>query len=110
MRKAVVAVAVLSFLIAGGSQALWASTDFIVPPGPGDAPNAIAKGSDGNLWFTNFNGRTIGRITPTGVITKFAVPNAIDLDQIVLGPDGNLWFTDDGGDFIGSITTAGAIT
>jgi len=36
----------------------------------------------------------IGRITPAGVITEFAVPTTGDgPDFICVGPDGNLWFT-----------------
>ncbi len=36
----------------------------------------------------------IGRITPAGVITEFAVPDAPDiiLSAITTGADGNLWF------------------
>ena len=31
--------------------------------------SAIAAGPDGNLWFTNQNNNSIGRITPAGVVT-----------------------------------------
>ena len=33
-------------------------------------------GPDGNLWFTEFAGNKIGRITPAGTITEFAVLTA----------------------------------
>ena len=35
----------------------------------GSLPGDIARGSDGNLWFTEFGSDRIGRITPAGVIT-----------------------------------------
>jgi streptogramin lyase len=56
-------------------------------------PNRIAAGPDGNLWFTQ-NVGGIGRITPTGDITEFAIPspNSGPLG-IAAGPDANLWFT-----------------
>ena len=39
-------------------------------PGAGiSADSGSRPGPDGNLWFTNHNGDTIGRITPPGVIT-----------------------------------------
>ena len=91
-------------------QTLWASTDFVVPPGPGDYPRGIVTGPDGNLWAANSNSRSIGRIDPTtGVLTRFPVANAIYLWDITNGPDGNLWFTDNAADLIGRISTAGQI-
>jgi virginiamycin B lyase len=91
----------------------------------------ITSGPDGNLWFTetswngpNISGK-IGRITPAGVVTMFALPNSQGYSQggggylygigfgpisIIKGSDGNLWFT---GLFskgmIGRITSAGVV-
>ena len=74
------------------------------------APFGITAGPDGNLWFTEFNGNKIGRITTAGVVTEFAVPTADSGPVgITAGPDGNLWFTEERNN-IGRITTAGAIT
>ena len=44
-------------------------------PDTSSAPEDIAKGSDGNMWFTERVGNRISRITPAGVITEFEVPN-----------------------------------
>ena len=55
-------------------------------------------------------GGRIGRITPAGVVTEFAVPRPQPA-LITSGPDGALWFTEQaspGG--IGRITTAGVVT
>ena len=74
-------------------------------------PLTIAAGPDGNLWFTEGNGGAIGRITVTGVITEFRVPNPNSRPfGITAGPDGNLWFTEEAGPFVGFITTAGVVT
>ena len=35
------------------------------------SPNHIVAGLDGNLWFTEFDGDRIGRITPSGVVSEF---------------------------------------
>ena len=73
----------------------------------------ITAGPDGNLWFTNFDARKIGRVTPAGAITEYpAGAGTTDGSPygITAGPDGNLWFTDYGAHKIGRITPAGVIT
>lgn len=80
----------------------------------------IAKGPDGNLWFTetyrigDYSQSKIGRITTSGVITEYAVISGSIANYITTGSDGNLWFTEssNGGlpDKIGRITTSGVIT
>ena len=76
---------------------------------PHSSPYSIAVGADGNLWFTETVGNNIGRITPGGTITEFALPHANSQPKgIAAGPDGNLWFTELGR--IGRISSAGTIT
>ena len=71
---------------------------------------AITAGPDGNLWFTEFNGDKIGRISPNGTITEFPVPTANSRPNwITAGSDGNLWFTEQAGR-IGRISPNGTIT
>jgi streptogramin lyase len=90
-----------------------AINEFPIPPAA-DGPRAgavadptrITAGPDGNLWFTDPNEWTIGRITPGGTIQEFPVP-ASDPYGITAGPDGNIWFTDQNGK-IGRITVCGA--
>jgi len=100
-------------------SATSADVTVLPPAGPtpvrefptGSATSGIAAGPDGNLWFTEFNGNTIGRITPAGEITRYPVPTGGGKpDGIAAGPDGNLWFAEYGGDKIGRITPAGQIT
>ena len=58
--------------------------------GLGDAVS-ITAGPDGNMWFTLPNAKSVGRITPDGVITKFQV--GVSAAGITAGNDGHLWFT-----------------
>ena len=75
--------------------------------GIGTLRSAIAAGPDGNLWFLRHDGQ-IGRMTPSGVITRFQVPGqtAQELPIMSKGPDGNLWFSASPGK-IGRITPDG---
>jgi virginiamycin B lyase len=71
------------------------------------APYGITAGPDGNLWFTLRLGNTIGRITPAGVSTEFAIPTANSRSEgITAGPDGNVWFAETLASKIGRITTS----
>ncbi len=61
---------------------------------------SVVTGSDGNIWFIeseNYDYEsyfhvpdTIGRMTPSGVVTKFTVPAMVT--DLAAGPDGNIWF------------------
>jgi streptogramin lyase len=77
----------------------------------GADPYMLAEGSDGNLWFTNWDYQRISQMTPLGTVTSFAGINARVYD-IVAGPDGNLWFTQPNANAsrIGRITPAGVVT
>ena len=110
------AVALLAVLLVGlvpaaaTADPVGAITEHPLPTAE-SAPQGIAVGPDGNLWFTETQGNRIGRITPGGAITEFALPNdGSSPEGITAGPDGNLWFTEGPGNRIGRITTAGTIT
>jgi IPTL-CTERM motif len=51
------------------------------------------------------NGNRIGRMTPLGVVTEFAISDGANPVGITAGPDGALWFTEQSGNRIGRITT-----
>ena len=77
------------------------------------APSGIARGADGNVWFTDLGASDrIGRVTAAGEITMFTAgltPNS-GPTNITPGPDGNLWFTEAARAAIGRITPAGVIS
>jgi streptogramin lyase len=85
------------------TRAPYTVTEFVVPGG--FYLRGIIAGPDGNLWFTDQRGSydgqqlpgMIGRITPTGTITEFNLPNAQSTPtpiEIIAGPDGHLYFTE----------------
>ena len=55
-----------------GSPPPGVVTEFSAGISRGQRPAGITAGPDGNLWFTEFDGNRIGRITPAGVVTEFA--------------------------------------
>jgi virginiamycin B lyase len=71
----------------------------------------LAAGSDGNVWFSVYDGAIIGRITPTGAVQKYSLPAGSKLQFYppVLGSDGDLWFIDSTGHY-GKISPQGIIT
>ena len=75
----------------------------------GSEPEGITVGPDGNLWFTENAAAKIGTITPSGVISEYAVTAASAPTSITTGGDGNLWFTEESGDRIGQMSPSGAL-
>lgn len=60
-------------------------------------PVGITAGPDGNLWFTEFRGNQIGKVTTGGSFTEYSIPSAGSFPTgISVGPDSNLWFTEQG--------------
>jgi streptogramin lyase len=80
------AVAALAQPMPAAAQTI---TEYAVPTA-GSAPTGIAAGPDGALWFTEFSGNKIGRMTPDGVVTnEFTVPTASSSSVgIAAGPEG----------------------
>ena len=69
----------------------------------------ITAGPDRALWFTEWDGLSVGRITTAGAVTEYPLPLAAASPyQITAAADGALWFTDANG--IGRMTTSGAVT
>jgi virginiamycin B lyase len=80
-------------------------------PTANSQPVSIVSGPDGNLWFTEFRGNKIARMTTNGRVTEFSIPTANSQpDDMDVSPDGNLWFAEVLGNRIGRITPAGVIT
>jgi hypothetical protein len=71
-------------------------------------PNAFAYGmtvgSDGALWFTEYNANQIGRITTGGNITEVPITTGNHISNaITTGPDGNIWFSEGPSNSIGEL-------
>lgn len=82
-----------------------------LPAGAGADPEGITMGPDGNAWFTETAINRIGRMSPSGQLTTFAVPTAASAPfWIVPGPDGNLYYTEVNGNNIVRLTTSGVST
>src|SRR6266700_3918680 len=92
MITAAVVIPLSGSIIHTHAQSTVTFTEFNVSTS-GSGPEGIAKGPDGNLWFTESTGNKIGKITPTGTITEYPIPttNSGPLG-ITSGLDGNLWF------------------
>jgi virginiamycin B lyase len=73
--------------------------------------DGIVTGPDGNLWFADPDNDTVGKITPSGTVTRYTagISSGSRPSTIAVGPDGNLWFTENYGG-IGKITTTGTVT
>jgi streptogramin lyase len=95
--------------VAKVSTAGWGTfTHYLLTPG--SSPQSITVGPDNNLWFTEKNTDTIGRLTTTGLKTEFALGAGKGPQDISAGPGNSLYFTEATGNAIGQITTAGVIT
>jgi virginiamycin B lyase len=83
-------------------------TEFVVPT-PASQPVGVARGSDGNLWFTEQGAGKIERITPTGRFSEYALPLASSgPDKVAAAPGGMLRFTERTTRRIGSLNVATA--
>jgi streptogramin lyase len=72
---------------------------------------SLALGPDGLIWFTELGTNKVGKITPLGVITEYAIPTANSGPYgITAGPDGNVWFTETYTNKIGRVTPTGTMT
>jgi virginiamycin B lyase len=75
-------------------------------------PHGLGVAPDGRtLWFTGKATGTVGRITPDGTVTHFALPTVGSVPiYITAGPDGNMWCTELVGNQIARITPDGIVT
>jgi virginiamycin B lyase len=78
----------------------------------GTVNSDIAAGDDGNIWVSQRDRRTVGKLVPdsdgNGVdYTRYAVPGG-PTTFLSPGPAGDIWFADEAG-MIGSISTDGKL-
>jgi streptogramin lyase len=104
----VAALTAMATSVADAAAPIGMLKQFRVPTA-NSGPRGVAQGSDGNIWFTEGNVPTVGRITPRGSITEFSnVCVSCFPNDIVQGPNNILYFTtNDPG--LGRITTSGQL-
>lgn len=88
-------------------------TPYTIPTRPAGLAE-ITPGPDGALWFTEDSASKVGRISTSGAITEYPVPNPSNIPAsgpvfITSGPDGAVWFTETGSNTIGRIATTGQV-
>jgi len=95
-------------LSAVAGSGTWSNVIEYSIPTPNSGPERIVVGPDGALWFNEFGGNKIGRISTDGIITEYVIPTVNSgPNGITAGPDDALWFTEYRGNKIGRITTTG---
>jgi virginiamycin B lyase len=115
MNQATIGLNSSSLLGGGISGAILISTPSVAHeytiPTSASSPNFMTLGSDGNLWFTEWAGNKIGRVTPGGSFVEFPIPSSTSQSAAITpGPDGNMWFAEQATSKIGRVTENGTIT
>lgn len=87
-------------------------TEFAAGISPSAGPQGITAGPDGALWFAEWKGGRIGRITTDGVVTEYSagISPSPSIECIANGPDGNVWFTETNRNRVGRVTMSGQVT
>jgi hypothetical protein len=73
-------------------------------------PATHANAQNSPIWFTGYDGESIGRITPSGTITEFPIPGGGNPYGIISGPDGNVGFTEYRVDSVDLVNLSGSGT
>jgi uncharacterized protein (TIGR03437 family) len=113
IRIAAVATLVSLCVVPMDAYALATITEF--PVAPSSAPGPITGSTNGYVWFAELDHDTIGRISPTGAVVEYPLPDSYQEPRgIAAGPSGTVWFTETGShtgsEGIGRIDASGTIT
>ena len=131
----------LDNIVAGSDGALWFTERLVgggaigrlttagaysaFPLPENTSPVSLAGGPDGNLWIsevrtdpaTSLETGLIGKLSPTGSLVEYAVPNPLNFPDsnlpaaITAGSDGALWFLEEvEGNLLTRVTTDGTFT
>jgi virginiamycin B lyase len=79
-------------------------------PHADSGPRFIASGRDGGVWFTEYDGDRIGRLSAySGALIEFALPAGSNPEMIAAAPDGTVWFAEHGTNKIAHMFRSGAV-
>jgi streptogramin lyase len=73
------------------------------------APNDLALDKHGNIWFTELNADSLGRLDPTtGHIQQYPLATSKSIQKfnpygIAVTPDGKVWFTESSNTYVGRL-------
>jgi streptogramin lyase len=74
----------------------------------------LAVGPEGNVWFTELEGKDIGRVSVGEPVSIAEFGNGLtdsaEVRDLTAGPEGNMWFTEEAANQIGWITPSGVIS
>jgi virginiamycin B lyase len=86
-------------------------SEYVIPDQGANA-EFIARGTDGNLWFTDSAYNRVGRINSQGIFDTYIPLHTpySDPKSITAGPDGNMWVLENGANQVARITPAGTVT
>lgn len=83
-------------------------------PTPGALPGGLVVGGDGAIWFHESGANKIGRLTPDGRVTEYAIPTPESTEPrqgfVGVAPDGAVWFTESAADRLGRIGMDGRVS
>jgi virginiamycin B lyase len=115
VRSAAIACSALALVLscapAVASPVNWSVTEFSSGLSAGAKPDTITAGADGAMWFSEFDGDRIGRVSADGSITEYPTSGpglaaGAEPSGVVAGPDGYIWFTEYGAGQLGAIDPA----
>lgn len=77
-------------------------------PSTESEPLSITHGPEGDIWFTEYRGERLGRITTGGEVSELPLPStSAHPEGIAVGPEGDIWFAERSADKIGRMTPTG---
>jgi virginiamycin B lyase len=77
-------------------------------PGRGRKPGEVAAAGDGSVWFSDQADTSIGRLEPSGALTRYHLPAGRTPGSLAVAADGSVWFTTTG-PTIAHLTASGRV-
>ena len=75
---------------------------------PGGRPGSVAVAADGSVWFSDWAAQSVGRLEPSGAVTRYQLPAGRSPGSLAAPRDGSVWFVTTG-PAIAHLTKAGRL-